>query len=77
MRPSPALAHPADLLIGLFIALGLLLLIAGGTAGLRWLSVRWSTACHRLVHAPTPPRFVQPWRLSVPRSEAACPPRLR
>jgi hypothetical protein len=76
MGPGHALERRADLAILALVALALLLLVVGGATGLQRLSVRWSTACHRLVHAPNPPRFVQPWRVSAAQPEAACPPRL-
>jgi hypothetical protein len=76
MRAGQALDRRRDLAIVVFVALALMLVFVGGAAGLQWLSVRWSTTCHRLVHAPNPPRFAQPWRLSGAQPQTACPPRL-
>jgi hypothetical protein len=72
MRVNGVVALRADLAIIICLVLGLSLAIAGMEVGLRWLSVRWDAACHRLLHAPTPPRFTGPWRVTIPAQERPC-----
>ena len=70
------LAHSADrqrdLTVAVTVVLGLSLAILAAAMMLRWLSSDWSAACHRLLHAPTPPHFGAPWRLSNLRPATPC-----
>jgi hypothetical protein len=72
MTPERSLDRVVELAFAACFVLGLSLAVLAASTGLRWLSANWSTACHRLLRAPSPPRFAAPWRLADHQPGAPC-----
>jgi hypothetical protein len=72
MRPQPAFDRLNELLLVAGIAFGASLLVLAAAMGVRWLSVDWSAACHRLLQPSAPPHFAAPWRVSNLHARAPC-----
>ncbi len=72
VAPDRAFERLAELAFAGCFILGLSLAVLGAATGMRWLSANWSTACHRLLHTPTPPNFAAPWRLTNLRLATPC-----